>query len=53
LGHREEIMELMGEIIEADITWMKFTDLMIETGVISDWIENGDFHKTPGEAAKK
>jgi hypothetical protein len=34
-------MEYRGITGESDKTWMKFADLLIETGVISDCIENG------------
>jgi len=46
-------MELMGESSESDTTWIKFVDMMIESGIILDWIENGDFHKNQEDTAKK
>jgi hypothetical protein len=33
-------MEYMGISTDSDKTWMKFADMMVETGVISDCIEN-------------
>jgi hypothetical protein len=33
-------MEIMGITTESDKTWMKFADIMIETGLIADCIEN-------------
>lgn len=42
-------MELMGITVESDTTWMKFADMMVETGVISDCIENSNFHRNNQE----
>jgi hypothetical protein len=33
-------MDLMGIVIEPDTTWMKFTDLLVDSGVVSDCIKN-------------
>ena len=45
-------MEFMGIMVESDKTWMKFADMMVETGVISDCIENNR-DQPAGSASKK
>jgi hypothetical protein len=32
---------------ETDMTWMRFADLLVETGVISDCMENRTSQKKP------
>ena len=44
-------MEFMGVKVEPDTTWMKFADLMVDSGVISDYIENNTLHTIEKEAA--
>jgi len=33
--------------IERDMIWMKFADLLVDTGVITDTLENRTFQKKP------
>jgi len=46
-------MEFMGVRVESDTTWMKFADMMVETGVITDCIEHRDIHRKGQEVRRE
>jgi hypothetical protein len=45
--NRATDMEKSDFTIERDMIWMKFADLLVDTGVITDTLENRTFQKRP------